>query len=241
VSAITAPASAREALDMVRAGLGYLAAADATQLPTETQAEVLRELEQDDAVLTAARAWSLAAFTSGQGHCADADYSPRAWLMHQTGITRGAAAAHTAWARRTGGHRLVLAAMAAGQVSESYGRAICSWTDKLPQECREAADEILLAAAGAGMGLRDLAELAGEMYQRSRPDLPDEDPARGLDDRTVRLETTFQGAGVINGDLTPECAAIVAAVLDALSAPADAEDTRTHEQRYHDALAEAIR
>jgi hypothetical protein len=77
VSAITAPASAREALDMVRAGLGYLAAADATQLPTETQAQVLRELERDEAVLAAARAWSLAAFTAARGHRGDADYSPR--------------------------------------------------------------------------------------------------------------------------------------------------------------------
>jgi hypothetical protein len=57
----------------------------------------------------------------------------------------------------------------------------------------------------------------------------------------VRLETTFQGAGVLHGDLTPECAAIVGVVLDALSAPAGAEDTRTHGQRYHDALAEAMR
>ena len=155
MSTLTAPASARDALDMVRAGLGYLAAAVPTQLATEEQALVLRELEHHDAVATAARAGCLAAFTAGQGHCGDADYSPRAWLMHQTGITRGAAAGHTAWARRADGHRLVVAALAAGQVSESYGRAICQWTDKLPAQSREAADEILLAAAAAGrMGLR---------------------------------------------------------------------------------------
>ena len=41
---------------MVRAGLGYLAAADPGQLPAVTQAECLRELEQDAAALTAARA-----------------------------------------------------------------------------------------------------------------------------------------------------------------------------------------
>ena len=51
-----APANAREALDMIRAGLGYLATADAGQLPAATQAEVLRELEQHDAMATAARA-----------------------------------------------------------------------------------------------------------------------------------------------------------------------------------------
>ena len=66
----TAPASAREALDMVRAGLGYLAAADAAQLPAATQAECLRELEQAAAVATAARASFLSGFTAGQGYSA---------------------------------------------------------------------------------------------------------------------------------------------------------------------------
>ena len=57
----------------------------------------------------------------------------------------------------------------------------------------------------------------------------------------MRLETTFGGAGVLQGDLTPECASVVGAVLDALSAPAGAEDTRTRAQRFHDGLAEAMR
>jgi cytochrome P450 len=57
----------------------------------------------------------------------------------------------------------------------------------------------------------------------------------------VKLATTFGGAGVIHGDLTPECAEFVQTVLDALSAPAGADDDRPQEQRYHDALQEAIR
>ena len=146
--------------------------------------------------------------------------------------------AHTAWATRTVTHPQVVAALAAGDLSESHGRTICRWTDKLPQDCRPAADAILLSAASAGMDLRDLAGLAAEMYERSRPD---EEPDRTFEDRAVRLETTFGGAGVLSGDLTPECAAVVGAVLDALGAPAGAEDTRSHAQRYHDALLEAMR
>ena len=161
--------------------------------------------------------------------------------MHRTGITRGAAAWHTAWARRAGTHPLVVAALAAGELSESCGRAICQWTDKLPEKFREESDELLIAAARAGLGLADLGALFAEMYERARGDLPDEDPDRGFGDRGVRLVTTFQGAGVLAGDLTPECAAVVAAVLEALSAPAGAEDDRTREQRYHDALQEAMR
>jgi hypothetical protein len=91
------------------------------------------------------------------------------------------------------------------------------------------------------MGLRDLAELAAEMRARGRPDEPDQDPGRDFDDRSVKVQTTFQGAGIIHGDLTPECAAVVQSVLDALAAPAGAEDERTKEQRYHDALLEAMR
>jgi hypothetical protein len=239
----TAPAfaSVSEAMDMARAALGYLAAADATALAAAEQAECLRGLEQTDAVSTAARASFLSAFTIGQGYCADADYSARAWLMHKTRISRGAAASHTAWARRAADHPAVVAALATGELSESYGRTICQFTGKLPGDCREAADAILLAAARAGMDLRDLAGLAAEMYERSRADRPDEDPGRAFADRGVRLVTTFQGAGVLTGDLTPECAAVVGAVLDALSAPAGAEDTRTREQRYHDGLQEAMR
>jgi len=236
-----APASASDAMDMVQAGLSYLAAADPAALPAETQAECLRRLERTDAITTAVRARFLSAFTAGQGYAEDADYSPRAWLMHRTGITRGAAASHTAWAKRAQAHPQVVAALAAEDLSESYGRAICRWTDKLPEKYREESDELLIAAAAAGLGLADLSALFAEMYERARSELPDEDPGRDFADRGVRLETTFQGAGVLNGDLTPECAALVGAVLDALSAPTGAEDDRTREQRYHDGLQEAMR
>ena len=239
----TAPAfaSVSEAMDMVQAGLSYLAAADAAQLDAETQAVCLRGLERTDAIATAVRASFLSAFTAGKGYSADADYSARAWLMHKTGITCGAAASHTAWANRAEAHPAVVAALAAGDLSESWGRPICQWTGKLPEKYRQESDELLVKAAAAGLGLADLSALFAEMYQRARADLPDEDPDRAFADRGVRLETTFQGAGVLNGDLTPECAAMVAKVLDALSAPAGADDDRTRDQRYHDALAEAMR
>ena len=234
-------ASVREALDMVHAGLGYLAAADPAQLSATTQAECLRELEQADAVATAARASFLTGFTAGQGYADDGDYNAVAWLMHRTGITRGAAVGHTAWAKRTGTHPKVLAALATRQVSESVGRLICLWTSRLPEKFRDESDELLIAAAAAGLRLEDLAALSAEMYERARGDLPDEDPDRDFADRGLKLATTFGGAGVVHGDLTPECAAAVAAVLDALSAPAGAEDDRTRDQRYHDALQEAMR
>jgi hypothetical protein len=86
-AAAAPPASVSEALEMLTSAMRYLAAADATQMATEVQAQCLAGLEQADAIETAARASVLGAFTAGQGYCEDADYSPRSWLIHKTRIT----------------------------------------------------------------------------------------------------------------------------------------------------------
>jgi len=233
--------SVGEALEMVRAGLAFVAAADATELTTEEQAEALRGLERANSVATAARTSVLTAFTTGNGYTADADYSVTAWLMHRTGVTLGAAKGHAAWVRRAARHPELFAGMAGEGVSESYAQTMGKWTDQLPPDQRNEADKILADEAAAGTGLRDLAVLAAEILARLRPQEPDHDPDKDFEDRSVKLHTTFQGAGIIHGDLTPECASVVQAVLDALAAPAGSEDNRTKEQRYHDALHEAMR
>ena len=240
MSDVMSPTSAGEALGMLTSAMGYLASADATAMAAEEQARCLRVLERATAIGTAARTSILSAFTSGQGYSADAHHSPKAWLVHKTGVTKGAAASHTAWMRRALEHPAVFAAMAAGDVSESVARILCQWTDKVPEKRRDDADTILVAAAVAGTDLPDLAELYGEIYERSQPETPGQDTDETFDDRSVRLETTFGGAGVITGDLTPECAAVVGKVLDALSAPGGGEDDRSQAQRYHDALQEAM-
>ena len=168
--------------------------ADATAMAAGTQAQCLRMLERAHFMGTAARTSVLAAFISGQGYSADADYSPRAWLINRTRVTRGAGVGYTAWVRRAAAHPQVAAALA-----------------------------------------------AGEIYARSRSGKPDEDRDQAFGYRSVRLEATFGGAGVLHGDLTPECASVVTTVLDALSAPAGVEDTRSQAQRFHDGLQEAMR
>jgi hypothetical protein len=102
---------------------------------------------------------------------------------------------------------------------------------------RDETDRILLEAAAAGASLDDLATIAAcaiEGWRRQQPD-PD-DPGGGFDDRYVQAGTTFGGAGVIRGSLTPECAAAVRAVLEALGKKAGPEDDRTDGKRFHDAL-----
>ena len=158
-------ASATEAMQMVRAGLDYLAATDATAMAAEEQARSLRALEQVNSVATAVRTSILGAYTAGQGYTADADYSSRAWLIHKTGVTRGAAVACTAWVRRSEAHPRVAEALAAGEISESVARTLCLWTNKLPEERRADADKILADAAVCGLGLADLAVHRAEVAE----------------------------------------------------------------------------
>jgi len=169
--AIPVISSTAEATEMVRAGLAYLAAADATQLATEEQARCLRSLEQANSVGTAARTSLLGAFAAGQGYGDDGDYSATAWLIHRIGITKGAAVGYTAWIRRAAAHPLIARALAAGQISESFARVICSWTARLPGDCRPAAEEILLAAAARGLDLAGLARAGrGDLRPGPPPD-----------------------------------------------------------------------
>ena len=206
-----APASTGEALAMVRAGLGYLADCDAASLGTAAQAEALIGLEAAEAQHTAARAKILAAFTAQQGYEADGYYGAASWLRAITRVTKGAAAAATGWARRFDGHPVIAAALAAGQLPVSLARLICDWTDKLPEDLRDDADGILLAAVLGGADQHDLARLAREMLDRARTS-PDRD-SDGFEERALWLGTTFGGAGRLHADLTPACAAALTVVL----------------------------
>jgi hypothetical protein len=79
VSTVPAPAGLAEALAVIRAGMGYLAAADAAAMAAQAQAGCLQALEQLDAVEIAARARILAAFTAARAGAGQEDLAARHW------------------------------------------------------------------------------------------------------------------------------------------------------------------
>ena len=238
MSIVTVPANAGEALGMLESAAGFLADADAAGMPGEALAECLRGLERADAVQAVARGRFLAAFDVKDGHLGDGQRTTRTWLVHSTRVTKGQAAEHKAVQALAQSHAPLLAGLRHGGVTRSVALQLATWTAGIPEEYRAQAEEILIAAAEAGAGLRELAAICAEIRYRTAPPDPDQDPRL---DRALFLDTTIDGAGVLRGDLTPECAAMVPAVLDALSAPDGGGDLRTRPQRYHDALGEAMR
>jgi hypothetical protein len=234
------PSTVTEALGMLDRALDHLNAADPASLPPSVQAQVLRGLERAGAKHTAARSRVLSAFAGQAAYEDDGQGSARAWLKWQTQVTTGAAAGAVGWVRRLDAHPVIAAALAAGEVSESWARQICTWTGRLPLGQHDDADEILAAAARGGVDLAGLAGLAQEMYERTHHGRDDDAPD-GFGERAVWLGTRLGGAGRLTGDLTAGCSAALAAVLEALGKRAGPEDVRSAAQRRHDALEEACR
>jgi Domain of unknown function (DUF222) len=234
------PATAAQAVAMAETALGWLAATDATTLTIAEQAECLRGLERARSRHTAAHASMLRAFSVSGGPEADGLPTARTWLRGQTRVTKGAASGAVGWMRRLANHPRIARALTTGELSESWAKDICGWSDRLPGDVRQDTDQILLGVAAAGAGLDDLAGLAEEIRQRTAvPDTDDDDG--GFGERSLRLATTFRGAGKLSADLTAECAAALQALLESLGKKAGPEDTRTKAQRDHDALEEGLR
>ncbi len=206
-------ASAPEALAAASAALDYLNAAVAG-LDGGACGDLLIALGEVQAKAVAAHAGLLRRFDAADAHDADGYGSSSSWLAAKAGMSKKGARAAVRQMRQLGARPLLGGALVAGAVTGSLAFTIADWTRKLPAGMREETDRILLDAAAAGASLDDLAAIAAyaiETWRAQQPDADDPDP----DDRYLQLGTTFGGAGVIRGDLTPECATAVRAVRGA--------------------------
>jgi hypothetical protein len=237
------PANADEALVMLHAAADHLAGTDWQGLGGFSQGMALRSLGSVMAKLAAVHAGALGAFDACGGYGADGHPSARSWLQHQTRITRKAARELGQSKDRLAAHPVLWEAQAAGEISGTWASQFAAWTGRLPTEEVDAADKILLDAARAGLDLRpDIEKLAQAIYEavKGREPSPD-DPGDGFADRGVRMGTTIGGAGTLRGDLSAECAALLAKVFEAFGKSVGGDDFRSPEQRNHDALETAVR
>ncbi len=230
------PGSAAEALRMAHAALDYLNS-QAAEFGGEACGPVLAALGQIHAKFTAAHAGFLRRFDAAGAHDSDGYGTTRSWLAAVTQVTGPDARAAVTEMRRLAAHPGIGAALAAGCISRSYALAITALAGKLPAAMRTATGQILLDAAIGGAAIDDLKILAAAALERWRSQHPDPDDGDdGFDDRYLATGTTFGGAGVLRGNLTPECGAAVQAVLEALGKRHGPEDARSEGQRFHDAL-----
>ncbi len=225
-----------EALRVASAALDYVNQS-ASAADGSVCGEVLLALGEIQAKVTAAHAGILRRFDAADAHDDDGYGSSSAWLAAKAAMSKGAARAAVRQMRTLGERPLLEQALAAGQVTDSLAFSITDWTRPLPPEMLTETDRILLDAAAAGASVDDLHVIAGYAVEKWRQQQPDPDnPDDAFDDRSLQLGTTIDGAAVIRGNLTPECATAVRAALEALAKRGGPEDNRTEQQRFHDAL-----
>ena len=231
--------SVAEALRACHAGAAYLNSPAAADLDGAARGEALEQLGAITSLLGAAYNGLLRRFDADESHDADGYATASAWLAAKTKLRPKDARAAVKQMNLLSKHPLLDQATSTGDITVSWAREMADWTKKIDNpELQTEADQILLEAAKAGADLDDLkliAQAAYEAWRAQEPD-PDEDPkGRGFGDRWLQLDTTMDGAGRLTGDLTPECAAAVLAVLGKNRGP---EDFRNVGRRYHDALQE---
>ena len=232
----TGPAfgGAAAALRTASAALDYV---NAAALDGSACGDLLITLGEVQAKLTAAHASLLRRFDAADAHDADGYGSSSSWLAARAGMSRKAARAAVREMRQLGERPLLGDALAAGEITGSLAFTIADWTRKLPAGMRTETDRILLTAASSGASLDDLNVIAACAIEKWRQQQPDADePGMDPAERSLQLGVTFGGAAVLRGNLTPECATAVRAVLEALGKKAGPEDDRTEAQRFHDAL-----
>jgi hypothetical protein len=226
--------------DALRAGgefADFLNSPAAAELDGPACGEALTALGEIQGKLAAAYTALLRRFDAADAHHADGYGSTSAWLAARGQLTKKDARTAVREMRRLGERPRLDAAMATGGITKSWALAIADWTRKLPAEMRDETDRILLEAASSGASFDDLATIAACAIENWRQQQPDPDhPDDGFDDRYIQVGTTFGGAAIIRGNLTPECAAAVRAVMEALGKRQGPEDDRTEATRFHDAL-----
>jgi hypothetical protein len=233
----TPPDSVAAALAMAEASLGYLRDPGAASLLPAELGGVLAAIGMLGGKLAVARAAVLARFEAERAYTSDGHGSATAWLKARSRMTGQAAGAEVRQMRQFRDHPVIADAVASGEVSPSWAAKLAQWTSRLPGDWRHDVDKLLADTASAGANLEDLAIIARAAYEKWRSQQPEpDDPDDGFDDRFLKLGTTIDNAGLVNGSLTPECTAALQAVLDSLGKKAGPEDDRTEAQRYHDAL-----
>jgi hypothetical protein len=174
----------------------------------------------------------------GETTVAETGKATRCWLIEEQNVNPGEATKRMRVARALPSHPYVDKTSAAGEISLEHANAICRATAAVPPEFREIVETTLVDIARhcAPCDLGD--EIEKLLVACGVESSSDEAHAKRMNRRGLRIARTFNGMRSVSGMLMPDVAEALEIALGVLSAKAGDEDTRTHEQRQHDAVGD---
>jgi hypothetical protein len=168
--------------------------------------------------------------------------STAAWLRARLRLSAGAAHSlvRTARALFRGPLAGTGQALVDGEVSLAHAQVLAHHTHDLPDQVAAEAEPVLLAAARR-LDPPRLRQAVAHLRLVADPEGADAQAERQHQRRGLWLSATWAGMVAVNGLLEPEAGQTVAAALEPLARPANADDDRSGGQRRADALTELAR
>jgi hypothetical protein len=169
---------------------------------------------------------------------AESGRATRSWLVEEQFVSPGEATKRMRVARALPTHPYLAKARTAGEISLEHANAICRATAAVAPEFRGIVESTLVDIART-CAPHDLGEEVEKLLIACGAESgSDEAHAKRLNRRGLRIARTFNGMRSVSGMLTPDVAEALEITLGVLSTKTGEDDTRSHEQRQHDAVGE---
>ena len=214
-----------------------LSAADVAGLPVGSLADDLVDLHKQLARLQGQVARRVAALDSASGGQIDGYNSTASWLRVACSLTAAQASGLVRMARMLRGRPASAEALDTGRIGYAHTQVITTAFADLPLDTHDAAEPILLEAAGKldPGRLRMVATRLRETINRDHAERSEQrDHAR----RRLYVSSTLDGMVAVDGLLDAEAGGILLTALTPLAKPLGPDDTRTPAQLRADALVE---
>jgi hypothetical protein len=169
---------------------------------------------------------------------AETGKATRSWLIEEHHLNPGEASTRMRVARALSSHPYLAKAREAGEISLEHANAIVRATAAVAAEFREIVETTLVDIARHCPACELGEEIEKLLIACGAEPAGDQAHVKRMNRRGLRIARTFNGMRSVSGMLTPEVAEALEIALGVLSAKTGADDTRTHEQRQHDAVGE---
>jgi uncharacterized protein DUF222/HNH endonuclease len=172
-------------------------------------------------------------------HLVNGNVTAASWISRTCGMSLTSAADRLCVGEQLESMPKVAAALSSGEVSYQSASVLCHLRDQLGDK-RDLFNEEEMVDLARRFSVFNLRKLCNYARHIADPDGFFNDAEENHLRRRLHISLMSDGMHAIDGILDPECGAALKTALDSLAKRRGPEDDRTHSQRMHDALAEAI-
>jgi hypothetical protein len=172
-------------------------------------------------------------------HLVKGSISAASWISRTCGMSLTSAADRLCVGEQLESLPKIAQALKSGDISHQSTSVLCHLHDQLGDK-GDLFNEDEMPDLARRFSVFNLRKLCNYARHIADPDGFFNEAEENRFRRRLHISLMSDGMHAIDGILDPECGAAVKTALESLAKPRGPEDNRTHSQRMHDALAEAV-